>query len=125
MPLTSFVDLMGDDRWTEPAIKARLHALIRSRFSEQAENEINRALQGHALGMHQLTLTEQAAVQAFGAWATEVTALGPVVRADAALLGGVLDFEQGLTTTPLQGAALALYEQRQAWRAAQTAQAGA
>ena len=121
MALASFVDKMADDRWSEPAIKARLHALIRSRFTEQAENEINRALQGHALGMHQLTQTEQAAVQAFGAWATEVTALGPVVRADAALLNAVLDWEQGLNPAPLQGAALALANERAAWRAQQTA----
>ena len=108
----SFVNLMGNDRWSAADIKNKLHSLIRSQVSQQLEEELNRALQGMALGMHTLTPQEQMDLQKFKAATDMATAEGIAARADAATLNTVLDFEQGLITTPLSGAYLALWNLR-------------
>jgi hypothetical protein len=89
----SMIDLMQDHVWTDADIKARLHAEIRSEVSEQAELEINRALQGAALGVHKLTPQEMQAIQKFKASTDRVAALGEKARADMALLNAALAYE--------------------------------
>jgi hypothetical protein len=108
----SFVNLMGNDRWSAADIKTRLHALIRSEVSQQLEEELNRALQGMSLGLHTLTAQEQADLQKFKLVTDSVAAEGAAARADAALLHTVLDFEQGLSSAPLTGPALDLWNLR-------------
>ncbi|UUZ68072.1 hypothetical protein LP416_27795 [Polaromonas sp. P2-4] len=89
----SFIDLMKSDVWSEADIKARLHAEIRSEVSEFAETELNRALQGLAMGLHQLTTAEQAGLARFKACTDRVAALGLAARADMALLADTLKVE--------------------------------
>lgn len=89
----SFVDLMASHVWSEADIKARLHAEIRSEISELMETEINRALQGAALGVHKLTPQEMQAVQQFKLATDRVAAMGVQARADMALLHQVLAME--------------------------------
>lgn len=117
----SFIDLMQDTAWTEADIKARLHAIIRSEISEQAELEINRALQGAALGVYKLTLQDQQAIGRFKAVTDQASAVGVQARADMALLHKALDYEAAyrewladpeLPTPGADPETLALVEQR-------------
>ena len=79
--MTSFVDLMGNDVWSEADIKSRLHAMIRARFSEQVEAELSRSVMGAMLGQHQITPQEGAAIAAFKARADVVAeAMGKKYR---------------------------------------------
>lgn len=89
----SFIDLMGNDRWTETDIKTRLHSLIRSQISEQVEDEIKRASIGVALKQYAFTQEEYAKVIQFKKLTEEVDAIGRQARADWALLSQVMDIE--------------------------------
>ena len=87
------IDLLADYVWSEADIKARLHAEIRSEISELMETEINRALQGAALGVHKLTPQEMQAIQKFKAVSDTVAASGVKARADMALLNAAMAYE--------------------------------
>lgn len=87
------IDLLADYVWSEADIKARLHAEIRSEISELMETEINRALQGAALGVHKLTPQEMQAIQKFKVSTDRVAALGEKARADMALLNAAMTYE--------------------------------
>lgn len=91
--MTSFIDLMANDVWSETDIKSRLHAEIRSEVSEMAEQELNRALQGKMLGMHVMSQAEIALLMAFKAATDRAAVLGTAARADMALLNKVLVLE--------------------------------
>jgi hypothetical protein len=91
--MSSFVNLMASDVWSDADIKARLHAEIRSQVSEYAETELNRALQGAALGMHTLSDPEMASLMLFKSATDRVALLGTQARADMALLHEVLALE--------------------------------
>lgn len=91
--MTSFVNLLGSDVWSDADIKSRLHAEIRSVVSELAETELNRALQGMAMGMHVLSPAEQASLMLFKATTDSVALAGIEARADMALLQSVFEYE--------------------------------
>jgi hypothetical protein len=74
-------------------MRSRLHAEIRSQVSEYAETELNRALQGAALGMHTLSDPEMASLMLFKSATDRVALLGTQARADMALLTEVLALE--------------------------------
>lgn len=94
--MTSFIDLMADDVWSEADIKARLHAEIRSEISEYAETELNRALQGMALGMHVLNPAEQFSLYKFKQCTDRVAALGNTSRTEMALLSEAMSLESAI-----------------------------
>lgn len=89
----SFIDMTANDVWSEEDIKSRLHAEIRSEVSEFAETELNRALQGSALGMHTLTQQEQISLMHFKAATDRVALLGTTARANMVLLNKTFAFE--------------------------------
>jgi hypothetical protein len=89
----SFINLMGNDVWTDADIKARLHAEIRSEVTELTEIELNRALQGAMLGMHTLTQHERENIAHFKAATDRVDALGMSARADMILLSETMMVE--------------------------------
>ena len=91
--MTSFVNLMANDVWSEADIKSRLHAEIRSVISEQKENEISRAIQGRLLGMHTLTPAESASIALFKQTSDKVALLGVEARSDASLLSDTMMLE--------------------------------
>lgn len=91
--MSSFIDLMKNDVWSEADIKTRLHAEIRSEISEQSEAELNRALQGKILGMHTMTPGEMALLMAFKMATDRVALLGVQARADMALLAETMALE--------------------------------
>lgn len=91
--MTSFVDLMASDVWTEADIKTRLHAMIRSQFSAEVEEELSRAVMGAMLGQHQITAEEGAKLARFKALTDQVALVGAAARADWALLRQVMEVE--------------------------------
>jgi hypothetical protein len=104
--MKSFVDLMASNVWSEADIKNRLHAEIRSQVTENAETELNRALQGAALGLHKLSPGEMASLQHFKTTTDRVEQLGKQARADAALLDTALAHEWAVTRlaeAPIEG----------------------
>lgn len=88
--MSSFIDLMGSDVWTEVDIKSRLHAEIRSEVSEFAETELNRALQGKMLGIHTMSAEEMQTLMRFKSATERVAMLGKQARLDTVLLAKVL-----------------------------------
>ena len=91
--MSSFINLMGNDVWSAVDIKSRLHAEIRGEVSENSETELNRALQGAALGLYTLSATEKAGVLYFKSVMDKVEALGLQARADMALLNAAMSVE--------------------------------
>lgn len=88
--MRSFINLMGNDVWSAVDIKSRLHAEIRGEVSENSETELNRALQGAALGLYTLSATEKAGVLHFKSVMDKVEALGLQAREDMALLSAAM-----------------------------------
>lgn len=117
----SFVDLMGNDRWTEADIVNRTEAILRSSFSAQEETIINRKLSGQQLGQYTMTTDERAELAAFSAATLQAKADGASARADAALVNAALDVEQGLVDPSTVSAAVtSLLGQRSSYRASLT-----
>ena len=102
----SFVDLMGSDRWSEADIKTRLHALIRTQFSQEIEEESTRASLGAALGQHVLTTEEYQKIIRFKNLTAEVDVIAHQARGDAILLNAVLDAELHINRLKLAPVAL-------------------
>jgi hypothetical protein len=91
----SFVDVMANDVWTAADIVRRTEAIVRSQFSAEDEQILNRKVTGQMLGQYTLTPDEQAELSAFAA-ATEAARLqGSAARADMALLAQALAVEAG------------------------------
>jgi hypothetical protein len=91
----SFVDVMANDVWTAADIVRRTEAMVRSQFSAEDEQILNRKVTGQMLGQYTLTPDEQAELGAFAA-ATEAARLqGVAARADMALLAQALAVEAG------------------------------
>lgn len=55
----SFVDLMGNDIWTEADILRRTEAIVRSQFSDEQERILNRKITGVILGKYTLSEAEE------------------------------------------------------------------
>lgn len=92
----SFVNLMGNDRWTDADITNRTESMVRSEFSLQAEGIINRKVSGAGLGVYTLTLEDQVEIGRF-AQVTQAAAMeGVAARVDMALLNAVIDHEEGV-----------------------------
>jgi hypothetical protein len=91
--MESFVNLMAGDVWIEADIKARLHAMLRSEFNEQAELELNRTLWAAKYAGYVLTAADTANIGAFKVLTDSVAVTGAQARADMALLHEVLALE--------------------------------
>lgn len=114
----SFVNLMADDRWSEADIVRRTEALIASEFPPEAQAILNRKATGAALGAYTLTPQDQADLQHFTSVSLVAQQAGIEARAQMALLGRVLDAEQGIAPLAEDDAdGLALLAERAAQRA--------
>ncbi len=96
----SFVDLLGNDVWSEADIVRRTEALVRREFSRDAETILVRKVQGVALGVP-LSAEDEAEVAAFRAVVQSAQAEGVEARADMALLQTVLVHEAALARLAL------------------------
>lgn len=92
--MSSFVDLLADDRWSEADIVRRTEAMIRSEFSVEAEAILTRKVSGIALGSYQPTPQDQADMARYNRVALEAQTAGVRARADMALLLRVFPLEE-------------------------------
>lgn len=91
--MSSFINLMADDIWSEADIIRRTEAMIRSEFSLEVETILNRKVSGMALGIYQPTVEEQIEIGRYQAAAQQAQAAGNAARADMALLHRVFVLE--------------------------------
>lgn len=91
--MTSFINMMASDRWSEQDIVNRTEAMIAAEFSPADQVILNRKVTAAATGMYELTDAEKAEVQRFNAVCLEARQAGEAARADMRLLEQALDFE--------------------------------
>jgi hypothetical protein len=91
--MSSFVNLMADDVWSETDIIRRTEAMIRSEFSLELETILNRKVSGMALGTYQPTEQDLADMARYDEVARAAQAAGVAARADMALLLQVFPLE--------------------------------
>lgn len=106
--MTSFVNLMANDVWSETDIVNRTESLVRSEFSLAAERILNRKIQGATLGQYVLTNEEMGELQRFAVVTEGARQAGTVARADMALLLEAMKLEvaQQRLTLPVVEAVL-------------------
>lgn len=114
--MTSFVNLMADDVWSEADIVSRTEAIIRGQFSRETEDILNRKVTGVLLGQYTLSPTEQADLGRYAAASEQARAEGVAARADMALLLQALALEAawaaGQTLPEMDAELAALVEAR-------------
>ena len=91
--MSSFINLMADDMWSEADIIRRTEAMIRSEFSLEVETILNRKVSGMSLGTYQPTEQDLADMARYDQVAKAAQAAGVAARADMALLLQVLPLE--------------------------------
>ena len=102
--MTSFVDVMANDVWSDADITRRTEAMLRTEFSQEAETILNRKVLGSAMDTYVLTPQDQADIARYNTVALAAQAMGVSARADAALLNGALaveDAQRRLAMPPL------------------------
>lgn len=91
--MTSFINMMASDRWSEQDIVNRTEAMIAAEFSTADQAILSRKVTAAATGMYELTDDEKAEVVRFNAVCLEARQAGEAARADMRLLEQALDFE--------------------------------
>lgn len=91
--MDSFINLMGNDVWSEADIKARLHAELRGAISDYAETELKRALFAKSELGRPLTVAENTLLVQFATAEHRVALLGVQARADAILLSATFQVD--------------------------------
>jgi hypothetical protein len=94
--MTSFINLFGNDRWSEADIVNRTEAMIASEYPPAAAAILNRKVSGAALGQYTLSAAEQADLAHYAQVSNDARAAGDAARADMVKLQAVLDYEQAL-----------------------------
>lgn len=84
--MTSFINLLANDIWSEADIIRRTEAMIRSEFSLDAETILNRKVLGISLGTYTPSAEDQAEIARYDQVAKAAQAEGIAARADMALL---------------------------------------
>jgi hypothetical protein len=96
--MTSFVNLMAGDRWSESDIVNRTESMIAGEFPPAQAAIINRIVTAAAAGMYTLTDDERATVGRYNTVCLAARQAGDAARSDMALLAQILDYEGGLVT---------------------------
>ena len=104
--MTSFVNLMASDIWSEADITNRTEALIASEFSPTAVAILTRKATGAALGQYQLSAEDAAEIARYAEVSERAREMGKQAMEDMALLREVLDVEKAMRRLgqPLAGA---------------------
>lgn len=89
----SYVNMMGNDRWSEVDHIRRTEAMVRQHWSVDDETIINRKVVGALSGMNVLTAQDQADIADFKSVTQIAQEAGMRARVDAALLHPALDIE--------------------------------
>lgn len=91
--MSSFINLMSDDVWSDADITRRTEAMVRAEFSADAEIILNRKVSGHGLGAYALTAEDAAEIQRFNAVVQAAAAAGALAHVDMAQLAQALAVE--------------------------------
>lgn len=91
--MSSFIDMMANDVWSDADITARTEAMVRSVMSLADELVLNRKVQGAALGQYTLTVQDQADMERLAQAGFAAQQEGIAARADMAMLLQVIKVE--------------------------------
>lgn len=91
--MSSFINLMADDVWSEADIVNRTEAIIAAEFPPAQHAILQRKVQGQALGVYQLTEQEQQELGLYAMLSESAGDLADAARADMALLRDALAME--------------------------------
>lgn len=92
--MSSFVNMMADDIWSEADIVRRTEAMIRSEFSIEVETILNRKVLGISIGSYTPTEADLAEIARYDEVARHAQAAGVAARADMTLLNRVFPLEE-------------------------------
>lgn len=105
--MTSFINLLANDIWSDADITRRTEAMVRTEFSAEAETILNRKVAGISLSQYTPTPEDLAEMARFRAVVDAAQAAGVAARADMVLLSQTLVYEAAkkrLAKTTLQDA---------------------
>jgi hypothetical protein len=111
--MTSFIDLMANDVWSDADITRRTEAMIRTEFSAEAETILNRKALGLAMGNYEPSMQDLMDMARYNSVAMAAQAAGIAARADMALLLQALALEEAqarLDADPTDAAAQAVLD---------------
>lgn len=91
--MTSFIDLMASDVWTDADITRRTEAMVRKEFSVEAETVLNRKVVAMGIGQYEPTAADMFEMARFRDVVEAAHDAGVAARADMALLAQVLALE--------------------------------
>lgn len=91
--MSSFINLMASERWSEADIVNRTEAMIAGEFPPAAVAILNRKATGAALGQYQLSAEEAAEIARYAQVSEAARQAGIAARADMLLLTEVLAVE--------------------------------
>lgn len=94
--MTSFINLMANDIWSDADITRRTEAMLRTEFSQEAETILNRKVLGMSLGTYTPTAQDQLDMARYNETALAAQAAGVAARADMALLSQTLVYEAAM-----------------------------
>lgn len=94
--MSSFINLMANDVWSEADIVRHTEAMIYSQFSREQESILNRKATGAALGQYELTTSEMADLARYAQVTEDARQAGNAARQDMALLLQVLEVESAM-----------------------------
>lgn len=100
----SFVNLMGNDLWSDTDIINRTESMVRSEFSVAEERILSRKISGAASGLYEMTEGDLADLADFQVVVFRAQQAGVEARSDLALLRQVLQYEVALKVLQLPAA---------------------
>ena len=95
--MTSFINLMANDIWSDHDITNRTEDMIHSVYTVQAETILNRKVTGFLAGLYQLSADEQSDLVRYSQVCKEAADAGIQARQDRDLLIRVLAVEAAFT----------------------------
>jgi hypothetical protein len=96
--MSSFINMMASDRWSEADIVNRTEAMIAAEFPPAQVAILNRIATAAALGQYQLTEQEAADIERYNLVCLAAREAGDAARADMVLLAQTLDYEAAKAT---------------------------
>jgi len=91
-----FINMMSNDIWSESDIVRRTENMIRSVFSAEQEDILNRKATGAALGQYELTESDLTSLSKYASVSEDARQEGDAARADMALLMQVFEIESAI-----------------------------
>ena len=92
--MTSFINMMANDVWSDVDIVHRTEAMIASEFSTSATAILNRKVTAATIGQYTLTEAEQLEIARYAQVCHAAAAEGIEARKDMALLQSALNYEK-------------------------------